>query len=788
MKYTFFSFIKKHEVFLFLIFILIFLSRIFFMRYTFNSKYVSSKSASTFYVFVENMYKVDENKVSYLVKLKYKSKYKDSFILSIYKDKYSKENISLEEYINYRYGDVLKLSGKIVIPQNLNNEYEFDYKKYLNSNNIYGLITTYKVDKVENIVANPLIKSIFLFKQSIAIRIDEKLPDKEAELFKSMLYGDDVRLDENIKEDFTSIGVLHIVAVSGSNVSSLLLIVYYILNNFRLKSKTIHIISLIFVIFFCIFANNEISIVRASLAIVITTLSEIFNKSISKYKVIFYTSLAILLYNPYSIFNISFLLSYSAIIGITVFYKVIYSLFNRLIAGITKVNILYALNNSNKSIKLKVMYSILNYINLLFSISLSSQIFVLPIQIYYFNTFQFASIISNILVVSIASLIQITGFIAIFLIYVPFISDIFLNFEYALLRLIISMSEIISRSNMPVLNLPSPNILTIVLYYFYIFLKLLKFRLEKKLKSYKFRFVLKRKNILILSKIQIKRLLLILKICIVVCIIYFYIYTINFEKYIYYFNVGQGNMALIHYNKLNIIIDIGSTTENVASGVLRSFLKAKGINRIDTILITHFHADHSNGYNKISNEFKISNNIYSVPKVKNVELFEQIKKINEEKNISSVEVNRYDNISLGNGIEMIILSPPNSHPIYSSDVLNSNSISLILSIKDKNFLFMGDCTKETEKDMFDDLNKRDNINKDKIMEILKNIKIIQIGHHGSKTSTSEYLLKNVSAKEAVISSSKKVYGHPDETTVKILQKYGLNIKITEKEGGIKIKL
>jgi len=162
-------------------------------------------------------YKEDENKVSYIGKLN-----NDTFILNVYmKNKYDNKNDfntkKIKKVKSYKYGDYISIKGKISIPELLGNIGEFDYKKYLNSKDICGIINAYEVEYVDNI-GNKIMKLIYSFKQNISDLIDKKLPNKEAELLKSMLYGDTKNLDEDIKENFNEIGISHITAVSGSNL------------------------------------------------------------------------------------------------------------------------------------------------------------------------------------------------------------------------------------------------------------------------------------------------------------------------------------------------------------------------------------------------------------------------------------------------------------------------------------------------------------------------------------------------------------------------------------------
>lgn len=91
--------------------------------YKFNFKYKSEDNFSKKYCMVIRIEKVEEEKITYLVKYN-----NNNFLLNIYKS----ESVELKELANFTYGDVISLSGKIIIPSKLNNPYEFNYKLYLN--------------------------------------------------------------------------------------------------------------------------------------------------------------------------------------------------------------------------------------------------------------------------------------------------------------------------------------------------------------------------------------------------------------------------------------------------------------------------------------------------------------------------------------------------------------------------------------------------------------------------------------------------------------------------------
>ncbi|MEG1705241.1 MAG: MBL fold metallo-hydrolase [Clostridia bacterium] len=237
---------------------------------------------------------------------------------------------------------------------------------------------------------------------------------------------------------------------------------------------------------------------------------------------------------------------------------------------------------------------------------------------------------------------------------------------------------------------------------------------------------------------------------------------------------------------------------NISESLI-SFLKAYNIYKIDYAIITHFHKDHISGIFDLekhleNNSLKINSVIYSCDKFEynktnimdnnfgeksiNFKTFKEY--INKYK-IKEIMVEKFDKFNINKNITIDVLNPRNNEIIKSKDKVNSNSLITCISVNKNNFLFMGDATIESEYFLINDINKLKN--KEYYTYKLNNLKCIQIGHHGSNTSTSEKFLKSINVKEAVISSKKSVYNHPSDIIVNRLNLHKINTKITEKLGG-----
>lgn len=567
---------NKFKIIIFCVCIIIF--RYCLIFYSFNIKYKNEKEDTKMHVSVIKNENISEDKISYLVS--YDS---SNFILNIYKED-KKKNLKIDpNFSTFAYGDILEIRSKIQIPEKLNNPYEFDYKRYLNSNNIVGTIAVYNVEKVGNNSTNILFKFSYFLRDDIGKKIEKYLPEKEAGLFKSIIYGDDRSLDEEIKNNFSKNGILHLIAVSGSHMAIILLIMSFL---DKLFSKNINlIINIVIILTFCVISGMCLSTIRAAITASICLVCKNFNIKINTYIKILISFLCIFIYNPYTIFNIGCTMSYLATIGIVMFYPLIFSLID-----IMFINLFRIKYTKPRGIKIYI-FNFFSSINKLFSISIAAQIMIIPIQFIYFNTFEITSFISNILVVAITTVETFIGFLTIFCIYIPFVSDILINSNYVIIKIIITLTSFLADLNLPTINFPRLNFFVIVIYYICIltnnFSKYLSFKI------FKIKF-----NIF-------KRILKILNVMAILFIFFSYIYVVKIEEYVYFFNVCQGNMCLIHKNGKNILVDVGSTKENLAYGVLSNFLKAKCIKNIDLVILTHMHTDHMNGISNVLDNFNI---------------------------------------------------------------------------------------------------------------------------------------------------------------------------------------
>ena len=241
------------------------------------------------------------------------------------------------------------------------------------------------------------------------------------------------------------------------------------------------------------------------------------------------------------------------------------------------------------------------------------------------------------------------------------------------------------------------------------------------------------------------------------------------EMFVDFVDVGQGDCTLIRSADAVILVDAG---EAGTADTVVSYLKEKGIKNIDCCIATHPHSDHIGALYRIFEEFSVDTVLLPdipdelIPTTSTYEKF--LDGLENVKNI--IPAGAGDNFYFGS-LNLDILGP-----VKEYDDLNQMSLVSKVSFGNTSVMLTGDAETPAETDM---LKKR---NVDYSADILK------VGHHGSKTSTSEKWLKAVHPQFAVVSCGlDNDYGHPHKNIINRLENFGVEYYRTDLEGHILFK-
>lgn len=233
----------------------------------------------------------------------------------------------------------------------------------------------------------------------------------------------------------------------------------------------------------------------------------------------------------------------------------------------------------------------------------------------------------------------------------------------------------------------------------------------------------------------------------------------------HFLDVGQGDSILIQLpNGQNMLIDAGTSE---AGGSVVSYLKEQGINKINYLVATHPHADHVGGMIAVVQSLAIDR-VY-MPRVSHTtKIFENLLETIKAKGLKINKAEAGVTIINQEGIKAGFIAP------CGSGYERPNNYSAVVKVQYGNtaFLLTGDAESVSEQEM---IASGTNLKAD----------VLKVGHHGSKSSTTQAFLSSVSPKYAVIScGAGNSYGHPHQAILDRLKKAGVQTYRTDIQGTV----
>ena len=306
-------------------------------------------------------------------------------VTEIFQKEVYRMNLSLEDgrikvlKINNKY-PLKNIYGKLGYKENGKYEGYFLVKSIKEYENTYFVeLEDVKSTKIEDNFLEKYLQTIFN-------RAEEDYSYGIKNINRAILLGDNTRIKKNLKDKIRYIGLSHIFAMSGLHIALVIAIFYFIFKKTVKNKRLIEVLLLISITLYYISVKESPSFTRAYIMAIVYLLGKLFYEKVDLGKTLFISAIVSILINPTVIFSVSFQLSYGAMIAIIYIFPYI-----------RKINY--------KKLK------ILDYI--LFTITI--QIFLMPITVYYFNTIQFLSVISNLILLPLASFYITVNYIALFL-------------------------------------------------------------------------------------------------------------------------------------------------------------------------------------------------------------------------------------------------------------------------------------------------------------------------------------------------------------------------------------
>ena len=637
------------------------------------------------------------------------------------------------DFSNLIIGNYYEIEGKLRKPFTSTNPSQFSYANYLRNFKVY---TTFYTDLsgVKQIDGKLSLKwkgiQYLNKKRTDILNTHSKYLDKtNLQILGGIVFGDDaVAPPDNIKTSFVHSGLLHILAASGMNVAFISSFLFFFMIRLRVPYNIQIIIGIFVTILYCLMTGLGASVIRAGLMLIFIFIGKLIDRDAHSISLLSFVALLMLLYNPAFINDVGFQLSFVVTLGIMLMIDII----------------------------MKYAKQISPFISTSVLIPIVAQLWVIPIQMFYFNTISIYSVFANIITIPILYVISSGGFLSsVFSLFSPIADIVCKCFDFILnpcLNVLVAISEFFAHKPHSLVITTHPSIFQILIYYaiLMIVVYFLKNKFENK---------------------QVIKLFFSL---IIVLVLSAVIHLPNHNFEVISFDVGNADAFLLKSpNNKYFIIDTGKTGYNggksQADLLILKYLRDRGIKNIEGLIITHFDSDHAGGAPDLIRSLRIKN-VYMNSLNDDKNLAKKIyKSIELKQNIKPIKAK--DGEIIYSEKDFCIKTLKAEIPEHGHDSeANENSVLTVIKSGKMSVLFMGDAGVRA----FNQIKS----------EIPQNVTVLKVGHHGAKNVIDKEMAEYLNPQVSLVSVGYNKYGHPHPLTIKLLSK--TKLARTDKINAVKI--
>ncbi len=606
-------------------------------------------------------------------------------------------------------GSFIEVSGEMWWPEAATNPGQWDGKQYAKIQNIIFYMKVEQWTSIEK-ESSLWFRTMDQFRRWFSKQIEKRWEKENAYIIKAMLLGNKGDLADETTELFRRGGISHIIAISGLHLTIISEIFCKILKKFQ-KPKPVQMEVTVFLWLYVFMTGAPVSALRAAIMMSIRTAAVLLDREEDPINTLALTAGILLVIQPLYVQDAGFSLSFAALLGMR-YGKILLM--------------------SVQWIPYRLRRGLASSVGISFA--------TIPLSLWFFYESSVYGFILNFWVIPAMEILLVSILAAVGGSWIhPALGQGFADVTELLLFTFQKGSEWISRWPGAQLR-GQPEMYQLMVFYGIWILVLWYF-----CQPYR----------------QMKRI----KIClmgILLCVVARY--RPSFWR-IMYLDVGQGDCAVIEWNRNVFIVDAGPEYEDV----LKPYLMQRGIQEIDGVILSHSDWDHMEGLLALSEDEDFT--------IKRLWLADEPAQANEnraclEKNVQA-EGGSVEKVKAGYGFQTKDFSMKVLSPLEEHKDTNEGSLVVELEVEGGSFLFPGDIGKEAEQE---------------IQGQCKDIDVLKVAHHGSKYSTSAEFLQTIQPELAVISCGRNNrYGHPHGETLQRLDERMIEYYVTADQGAIWIE-
>lgn len=636
-----------------------------------------------------------------------------------------------EEKQNIKIGNKIEVTGRLSFFEEERNPGNFDQKLHYQKSGIHASLWAEKV-VVTGRNENPIRQILYELRRKWNRSLIEIMGEEDGAVLSTMLLAEKSGMDPDTKELYQVNGIAHILAISGLHLSIIGVGLYEIFRRISGSYLAGGVAGSCFLFLYVLMIGLSVSVFRAGIMFLFRVGADLTGRHYDSPTALSVSALVTIIWRPLCLYDGGFWLSYGAILGMILLFPI---------------------------------FEHLRFHGLWVSVSI--QLATLPVMLYNFFEIPLYSVIINIIVVPLMTVVIICGLAGSVCCAVFLSEGIFGVYGIGgmplkICGLIFSVYEKICEL---CLQFPGsrivagqPEIWQIVIYYISLAMIVVLWKKE-------------------LLKRRISRKLAVILVMLSTVLLFMTDHTGN-HVCITVMDVGQGDGIFIRGPEGNTyLIDSGSSdVKEVGKYRIEPFLKSQGEKKIDYVFLSHGDSDHMNGIAEMMERMDIGISIQTIvfPErgVWDESLLE-LARAAMEKGVNVTEMAAGQVFTEGE-MNLTCLAPD----FAETNMEKGNAASMVLALNYGEFdmLFTGDIEGEGEEILTEAVKKDYPKRK---WEVLK------AAHHGSKNSSAESFLKEIRPTYAIISAGRdNSYGHPHQETLERLENVGCEVLSTQECGAI----
>lgn len=646
-------------------------------------------------------------------------------------------------YPEIEYGMRLELYGRLETPPA---DGDFNYRAYLEHQNIYSLMSLPHVTVLAQDQGNPLFHTILTVKQHAQESINQLLPSPQSALLSGILLGNDNSMPPDLADDFRSTGMTHIIAISGFNIAILIAILMG-LTAAWLPQRPAIIVSISGIVFYTIMVGADASVVRAAImGSVYLIAARWMGRPNFAYASLFLAGWLMTLIRPFTLWDVGFQLSFTATLGLMLYAD-----------PITQWTRRQLLRLADRQTVQKIMAVISEAI----LITLAAQILTLPLMMGYFQQISFISLPANAMILPAQPGVMIWGGLATLIGMIsPVLAQPVAWVAWLFLTYTISLVRMFARVPGAAVPVHVSWTAVILLYVFIGAATWLAMQPPEKRTRWTAVF---RQNITQKAALALTAVAALLTIA-------WSGGQTDGKLHITFFDVGQGDATFIQTPSGRQILVDGGMYASILSDQLGQQMPFWD-KEIDLVVATHPDADHVSGLAELFGRYHVPTLITDGEGLGESPIYDAVLQAAAQNGTKIQRAVAGEVIEIGDGVRLEIVHPGET---LNEDNRNQNSVSMRLVYGDFTYLFTGDAEQEAEQTML--------ANGRPLSAV-----VFKAGHHGSNSSSSAPFLQAVQPQLIIVSAGKdNKFGHPHPDMLQRAEDIGAAVLRTDELGTIEV--